>query len=109
MRFHYNLSEYIEFKITDNFVYIHDSHKVKKFNEMEYIIETMRVKYPSCKVLNRSNNSLIHEWCAKNFLYTLGLCPQVSVFKANSWYKNVFYAILSPLLLIFNYENFKKG
>jgi hypothetical protein len=99
MRFHYNLSEYIEFKVLDNLLYIYDSHKVKNVNEMEYIIEILRLKYPSCKGLKRSNNSLIHEWCAKNFLYPLGFSSRVSTFKYNPWYKEVFYAILSPLYL----------
>ena len=97
MRFHYNLSEYIEFEISDDLLYIHDSYNVKTVNEMEYIIETLRIKYPSCKVLNRSNNSLIYEWCAKNWLYSLGLYKQTGVFNTNSWYKDVFYVILAPL------------
>jgi hypothetical protein len=97
MRFHYNLSEYIEFEISDDLLYIHDSYKVKTVNEMEYIIETLRIKYPSCKVLNRSNNSLIHEWRAKNWLYSLGLYKQAGAFNTNSWYKDVFYVILASL------------
>lgn len=97
MRFHYNLSEYIEFEVTDNLLYIYDYHKVKSVNEIGYIIETLRTKYPTCEVLKRSNNSLIHEWRAKNFLYMFGFGKKTGIFRVNKGHNEVIHYILSHL------------
>lgn len=104
MFFHYNISEYIEFSISDEVVYIHNSYKVKTIPEMEYIIMTLRIKYPSCKVLKRSNNSLINEWRTYNLFYTLGLFEdhvKDVCLSAKPWYINIMCTLLSPLYLHF--------
>lgn len=104
MRFHYNVSEYIEFSISDEVVFIRDSYKVKTIPEMEYIIMTLRIKYPSCKVLERSNESLINEWRTYNLFYTLGLFKDHTknvCLNANLGCINIMCALLSPLYLHF--------
>lgn len=104
MLFHYNVSEHIEFSISDEVVYIRDSYKVKTISEMEYIIMTLRIKYPSCKVLKRSNNHLINEWRTYNLFYTLGLCKdhvKNVCLSAKPWYINIMCALFSPLYLHF--------
>lgn len=100
MKLHYSVSDYVEFVVSDNVVHIQDSYKVKTIPEMEYIIETLRIKYPSCEVLKRSNTSLINEWRTHNLLYSLGLFKDHTCdvdLNVIPWYANVIYAILSPL------------
>lgn len=104
MLLHYNVSEHIEFSISDEVVYIWDSYKVKTIPEMEYIIMTLRIKYPSCKALERSNNSLINEWRTYNLFYTLGLFKdhvKNVCLGTNPWHINIMYSLLSPLYLHF--------
>lgn len=100
MKLHYSVSDYVEFVVSDKVVHIQGSYKVKTISEMEYIIETLRVKYPSCEVLKRSNNSLINEWRTRNLLYSLGLFKNHTKdvdLNIIPWYANVIYTLLSPL------------
>lgn len=102
MKFYYSISDYVEFFVSDKSVHILDSYKVKTISEMDYIIATLRVKYPSCEVLKRSNNSLINEWRTHNLLYALGLFKNhvkdldLTVIP---WWADVMYLLLSPLYL----------
>lgn len=102
MKFYYSVSDYIELFVSHESIRILGSYKVKTNLEMDYIIATLRVKYPSCEVLKRSNDSLINEWRTHNLLYSLGL------FKNHvkdldlvvvPWWANVMYLFLSSLYL----------
>lgn len=104
MNFHYNVYEYIEFSISDKVVHIQNSYKVKTIPEMEYIIETLRIKYPLCEVLQRPTNSLINEWRTRNLLYTLGISKDHTKdidLNTNPWYIDIMYTLLSPWYLHF--------
>lgn len=104
MKFHYSVSDYIEFVVDDEAVYIWNAYKVKTIPEMEYIIMTLRIKYPSCKAFERSNNSLINEWRTCNLFYTLGLFKDhvnAVYLSTKPWYINIMCTLLSPFYLHF--------
>lgn len=90
--------------ISENNVTIFDSFRVKKLDDMKFIIYKLRGGYSSKYAIHkRSVNSIVHEWRVHNLLYSLGIMKNrtkdVDLNINQPWYIKVLYLILSPFYL----------
>lgn len=87
----------IEYRVTDTNIHIYDSYKVSKYDMWEEIAR-IEIMYPSLKVWERSSCSLCTEWCAHNFLYSLGIARRrtkdVDLNVPQRWWVKVGYFIV---------------
>ncbi len=90
--------------IKEDVIHVENSHGLKCQPHMWEVIRQARMNssrnHDFCKVLLRSNMSLINEWRVHNLLYDLHLFRKHTKdvdFTLNKWYVEVLYAIVSPL------------
>ena len=87
-----------QYSITDTVIHITDSYKCKKIKDIKELLNLIKYNNISLVFLNRTNSSLINEWCAHNLLYQLGISrsrtKDVDMEYPQKWYYKLGYKAL---------------